>query len=135
MRTIGVLSEGVDAVGGPRARPAAEHQVQDNLQAQRLEITMKFFRGLTDLTRLRIIELLLEEGEQNVSEIVERIGQPQGRVSSHLACLRWCGYVTSRRDGKYIYYRVVDVRVASLLLLARGRIADHASEILTCTRM
>lgn len=96
---------------------------------------MKFFRGLTDLTRLRIIELLLEDGEQNVSRIVERIGQPQGRVSSHLACLRWCGYVTSRREGKYVYYRVADERVASLLLLARGIIGDHADAILSCTRM
>lgn len=103
--------------------------------AQRVAITTKFFRGLTDPTRLRIVELLLDEGEQHVSALVERLGQPQSRVSSHLACLRWCGYVTSRRAGKYIYYRVADERVASLLLLARGIIADHADAILTCTRM
>lgn len=114
---------------------AAERQVAADLSRQRLEITMKFFRGLTDVTRLRIVELLLEEGEKNVSEIVAAVEQPQSRVSSHLACLKWCGYVTTRREGKYIYYRVADERVASLLLLARGIIANHASEILTCTRM
>ena len=120
---------------GTHVQSASIVRSADELDMQRLELTMKFFRGLTDKTRLRIIELLLEEGEQNVSEIVECIGQSQGRVSSHLACLRWCGYVTSRREGKYVYYQVADERVASLLLLARGIIADHAREILTCTRM
>lgn len=130
-----MVSEGVEIMGEPSTTRVRVPQVEDDLATQRLEITMKFFRGLTDITRLRIVELLLEVGEQNVSEIVERIGQPQSRVSSHLACLKWCGYVTSRREGKYIYYRVADERVASLLLLARGIIADHATEILTCTRM
>lgn len=130
-----MVSEGVDAVGESSAQRVRVPPGKDDLATQRLEITMKFFRGLTDITRLRIVELLLEEGEQNVSAIVERIGQPQSRVSSHLACLKWCGYVTTRREGKYIYYRVADERVASLLLLARGIIADHATEILTCTRM
>ncbi|MGH9176685.1 MAG: ArsR/SmtB family transcription factor [Vicinamibacterales bacterium] len=112
-----------------------ERHTDDDVERQRLELTAKFFRGLTDQTRLRIVEILLEEGEQNVSQLVERIDQSQGRISSHLACLRWCGFVASRREGKYIYYRVTDERVASLILLARGIIADHAGEILSCTRM
>jgi len=103
--------------------------------AQRLEITTKFFRGLTDPTRLRMVELLLEEGEQSVSELVARLGQSQGRISSHLACLRWCGYVSSRREGKYVYYQVTDERIATLIELARGIIAEHAEAILSCTRM
>lgn len=107
----------------------------DPLADRRVDITVKFFRGLTDPTRLRIVELLLDEGEKNVSELVAALGQPQSRVSSHLACLRWCGYVSSRREGKYVYYRIADERVATLLQLARSIIADHAGAILTCTRM
>jgi DNA-binding transcriptional ArsR family regulator len=110
-------------------------QLESDQDAQRLEVTAKFFRGLTDLTRLRIVELLLDEGELNVSELVARLGQAQSRISSHLACLRWCGYVASRRDGKHIYYRVADERVAGLLMLARGIIAEHANAIHTCTRI
>jgi DNA-binding transcriptional ArsR family regulator len=102
---------------------------------QRQEITAKFFHGLSDLTRLRIVEVLLDEGEQNVSALVARLGEPQSRVSNHLACLRWCGYVDSRRDGKYVYYRVADPRVRELIELARGVIADHAAAILSCTRI
>jgi DNA-binding transcriptional ArsR family regulator len=104
-------------------------------EAQRQEITAKFFHGLCDLTRLRIIELLLDEGEKNVSELVVSLGQPQSLVSNHLACLRWCGYVESRREGKFIYYRVADPRVQQILQLARDVIADNAAAILSCTRI
>ena len=100
----------------------------------RLAVTAKFFRGLADPTRLRILELLLG-GEKTVSELVALLGQPQSRVSNHLACLRWCGYVDGRRAGKFVRYRVADPRVRDLLALARGVIADHAGAIEGCTRI
>ncbi len=106
-----------------------------DLLEQRQQVEVRFFHGLSDLTRLRIIELLLDDGEKNVSELVDALGQSQGRISNHLACLRWCGYVESRREGKYIYYRVADPRVRQLIELAREVIADHAASILSCTRM
>ena len=88
----------------------------DTVDEQRLAVTDKFFHGLSDLTRLRIVEILLD-GELNVSELVALLGQPQSRVSNHLACLRWCGYVDSRRDGKFVYYRVADPRIRDLVML------------------
>lgn len=117
------------------ATVATESLVEPDASAQRQEITAKFFHGLSDLTRMRIVELLLEEGEKNVSELVAILGQPQSRISNHLACLRWCGYVNSRREGKFIYYRVSDPRVRQILALARGVIADNAAAIVSCTRM
>src|SRR5688572_14691697 len=113
----------------------SEENTRESPLGRRQEITAKFFHGLSDLTRLAIVELLLDEGEQNVSAIVDRLGQPQSRVSNHLACLRWCGYVDSRRDGKFVYYRVADPRVRQLLALAREVIGDHAEAILACTRI
>ncbi len=114
---------------------AVSGQSDSPLLERRQEVTAKFFHGLSDLTRLKIVELLLDEGELNVSDLVTALGQPQSRVSNHLACLRWCGYVDSRREGKYIYYRVSDPRVGQLVNIARGVIADHAASILSCTRM
>ncbi len=114
--------------------PRAEILPTEPPPEQRLAVTAKFFHGLSDLTRLGIVELLLE-GEKNVSELVAILGQPQSRVSNHLACLRWCGFVDSRREGKFIYYRVSDPRVRQILELARGVIADNAAAILSCTRM
>ena len=95
------------------------------------ELDAKFFRGLGDPTRVRILEYLLE-GEKNVGQIVDCLGAPQSTVSMHLTCLRWCGYVSSRRGGRHVYYQVTDPRVRELLRLARAIIADNAQAILTC---
>lgn len=92
----------------------------------------KFFRALGDPTRLRILEAVVEE-EKNVTELVRLTGAPQGRVSSHLACLRWCGYVTARRAGRSVFYRVTDPRVRRLLALGRELVREHVDRIRACT--
>jgi DNA-binding transcriptional ArsR family regulator len=94
-------------------------------------ITSRFFQVLADPTRVRLLELLLI-GERNVGELVDALGLQQGRVSSHLACLRWCGFVATRREGKFVHYRLADERVVTLLQLAHGMLADHAGAIATC---
>jgi DNA-binding transcriptional ArsR family regulator len=91
-------------------------------------LTAKFFRALGDPTRLAILRAVLD-GEKNVSELVKLTGSPQGRVSSHLACLRWCGYVTARREGRRVYYRVTDPRVRRILELAAEMVEDHTDRI------
>lgn len=98
-----------------------------------VEILAKFYRGLGDPTRLRILEHLLE-GEKNVGELVSLLGSPQGRVSSHLACLRQCGFVTVRTEGRLAYYRVSDPRVARILEIGRAMVQQNAARIFACTR-
>jgi DNA-binding transcriptional ArsR family regulator len=104
-------------------RPVAE--------AREADLIARIFAGVSDPTRLRIL-LLLWEGEQNVSELVARIGISQGRISIHLQCLRWCGFVTSERRGKYVYYRVRDGRVQELIALARAFAASYHQELASC---
>lgn len=99
-----------------------------------LDLYAKFFHGLSNPTRLAIMEQLLE-GEKNVSELVDLTGRPQGRVSNHLACLRWCGFVTTRQEGRSVYYQISDARVVELLRLAGRVMSDNAQNILQCTRM
>ncbi len=92
----------------------------------------KFFRALGDPTRLRILEAVLRD-EKNVTALVELTGAPQGRVSSHLACLRWCGYVEARKEGRQVFYRVTDRRVARLVAFASELVADNCERIRSCT--
>jgi DNA-binding transcriptional ArsR family regulator len=99
------------------------------------ELVAKYFRGLGDPTRLRIIELLRAEGEMTVGELVARLGLAQPKVSNHLACLRWCGFVDARRQGRTVYNRVADARVAALLELARALLADNAEHVAACCRI
>src|ERR671922_709294 len=90
------------------------------------ELVGKYFRALGDPTRVRILELLREHAELSVGELVARLGQSQPKVSNHLACLRWCGFVDTRRDHPTIYYRLADDRVAELLAVGRALLADNA---------
>jgi DNA-binding transcriptional ArsR family regulator len=99
------------------------------------ELVGKYFRALGDTTRVRILELLREHGELSVSELVERLGQPQPKVSNHLACLRWCGFVHTRRDHPAVYYRVADERVSQLLALGHALLADNAEHVAACRRV
>jgi DNA-binding transcriptional ArsR family regulator len=98
------------------------------------EILMKFFKGLGDPTRIRIIDALLEK-ERNVSELIKILQTPQSNISNHLACLKWCGYITSRKEGTSIYYQITDERVKKIVELAREIIADHAESLYACTRI
>ena len=94
-------------------------------------VTAKFFRGLGDPTRVRVLQLLAE-GERTVGELVDQTGTLQGRLSSHLACLRWCGFVATRREGRLVYYRIADDRVLSLLASADEFIAEHGVSVDLC---
>ncbi len=97
-------------------------------------VIAKFFRALGDPTRLRLLEFVLHE-EKNVGQCVEHVGLAQGRVSSHLACLADCGFVEVRRDGRFTRYKVVDPRVAELVLLARAVSADNVAALSECMRI
>lgn len=95
-------------------------------------ILAKLFRGLGDSLRLRLLDAIARR-PRTVSELVGLAGAPQGRVSSHLACLRWCGFVVARRTGRRVYYRVADRRVRKLLRLARSFARAQHERIACCT--
>lgn len=99
------------------------------------ELVGKYFRALGDPTRVRILELLGAGGELSVTELVERLNQPQPKVSNHLACLRWCGFVQTRREHPSVYYSVADERVTELLALARALLADNAEHVAACRQI
>jgi ArsR family transcriptional regulator, cadmium/lead-responsive transcriptional repressor len=95
----------------------------------------KYFRGLGDPSRLRILELLQSDGELTVGVLVQRLELPQPQVSNHLACLRWCGFVEARRAGRLVFYRVADPRVEAILELAQSLLADNADHVAACCRI
>ena len=99
------------------------------------ELVGKYFRALGDPTRVRILELLADCGELSVTELVERLSQSQPKISNHLACLRWCGFVHTRRDHPTVYYRVADERVTELLALGRALLAHNAEHVAACRRI
>src|SRR5919206_1800375 len=98
------------------------------------DLLAKYFRVLGDPTRLRILELV-RDGERSVGEIARRLGEAQPKVSNHLACLRWCGFVETRREHRTVLNRIADPRVIEMLDLAHALLADNAEHVAACCRI
>jgi ArsR family transcriptional regulator, virulence genes transcriptional regulator len=71
-------------------------------------------KTLSNTARLMILCQLVE-GERSVAELEKNLDTKQPNVSQQLARLRMEGYVSTRRDGRTIYYRLSDERVASVI--------------------
>ena len=99
------------------------------------DLVAKYFRGLGDPTRIRILEFLRDEGELSVGELVERLRVPQPKVSNHLACLRWCGFIEARREHRVVYNRIADERVVRMVGLAHALLDDNAEHVAACCRI
>jgi DNA-binding transcriptional ArsR family regulator len=95
------------------------------------ELLAKYFRAFADPTRLQILELIAER-ERPVGELAALTGQAQPKISNHLGCLRWCGFVTTRREHRRVFYAIADPRVIDLLELARGLLDDNAEHVECC---
>jgi len=95
-------------------------------------VAAKLFDGFADPTRMSILAYLARRGEAGVSEIVEAVGATQPRVSVHLQCLAWCGYVRARREGRRAYYSIADERVLQMLRLAEELLADNREHVEAC---
>lgn len=87
----------------------------DAEQAGQLE---ELFKVLGNDTRIRLLHVLIREKETSVNEIADQLGMSAQAVSSHLQKLSLSGIVGSRREGTFVYYRVLDPCVP--ILLDRG---------------
>jgi len=63
----------------------------------------RLFLTLSDKTRLQLLRLMAD-GPIAVGTLVDGLGESQPKISRHLAYMRESGYVSPRRDGKWIYY-------------------------------
>ena len=101
-------------------------------ESEEMCLLAKFFNGFANSTRLSILLLLSQRGEMKVGELVEELGAPQPRVSDHLRCLAWCGYVQVRREGRNAYYSVADERVLAVLRLGESLLRDNLDHVEAC---
>ena len=95
-------------------------------------LASKLFRGLADPTRLAIM-LTLQAGERRVVDLVAELGTSQANVSGHLACLKDCGLVADRAQGRANYWRLARPELAALLHATEELLAATGENVALCT--
>ncbi len=114
--------------GRPDARDHQGHR-HDDLGAapDDLALSARLFHGLADPGRLRILRHL-QLGEHRVVDLTAHLGLAQSTVSAHLACLRDCGLLAVRHEGRSSYYRLARPEATDVLLAAGEALLRAAPE-------
>jgi len=68
--------------------------------------TLKFYKCLSDDTRLKSVLMIYTVGEACVCDIMDALSLDQPKTSRHLAELRKCGILQDERRGKWVYYKI-----------------------------
>ena len=94
----------------PAPLPAAK-----GLSAKFVEDLSRTFRVLSDPTRIRILRLLLGDGEHPVGDVAKELGMSVAAVSNQLRKMTDLGFLARAGRGNFVFYRVVDPCVGELL--------------------
>ena len=86
-----------------------------------LQVAAALFHSLSDPSRLAILQHLVF-GEHRVRDLTEHLGLAQSTVSAHLACLRECGLVVSRPQGRASVFSLVSAPELLAVLAAAERL-------------
>ena len=86
---------------------------------------------MADPTRLAIVRRLMEQ-EARVVDLMHELGLPQSTVSSHLACLRDCALVSSRAEGRQMFYSLAHPELTALLTAAEELLAATGERVALC---
>lgn len=75
---------------------------------------LRVFGALSDASRVRML-YALRHGELCVCQLIELLGLSPSTVSKHLSILRDAGLLESRKEGRWVYYRIADSTVFPIL--------------------
>lgn len=92
---------------------------------------MALFHSLSDSARLAIVRRLAD-GEARVVDLIGELGLAQSTVSAHVACLRDCGLVTGRPEGRQVFYSLTRPELLDLLASAETLLAATGNAVALC---
>jgi ArsR family transcriptional regulator, cadmium/lead-responsive transcriptional repressor len=111
-------------------KPAIADAVVSDMAA--LSPAACMFRGLGDPSRLAILGHLALR-EHRVRDLTAHLGLAQSTVSAHLACLRGCGLVESRAEGRAsVFSLTADTELVALLAAAERLLATTGDAVVLC---
>lgn len=112
------------------ARPHEQHRHAGlGAGADENDLAARLFHGFADPGRLRILQHL-QLGEHRVVELTAHLGLAQSTVSAHVACLRDCGLLDVRHQGRSSYYRLAHPEATKTLLDANGLLLERTRGVL-----
>jgi len=103
---------------------ALPHPLPDELAA----VIAARFKLLAEPTRIRILDRL-RDGEASVQELAAAVGTSQQNVSKHLGALAAGGVVGRRKQGNFVYYRVIDDGIWALCDDVCGSVERRLGEL------
>ncbi len=89
------------------------------------------FHSLSDATRLGIVQRMAD-GEIRVGDLASELGLAQSTVSAHVACLRDCGLVQGRAQGRSVYYSLTRPELMDMLAQAEVLLAATGNAVSLC---
>lgn len=103
----------------------------NNTAVTALDPAVALFHSLSDPTRLAIVARLAA-GEARVRDLVAQTGLAQSTVSAHMACLRECGLITGRTEGRQTFYVLARPELLDLLATAETLLAATGAKVALC---
>ncbi len=101
--------------------------IPDDFGTDGLPVAAALFHGLSDPSRLAILQHLTL-GEHRVRDLTEHLGLAQSTVSGHLACLRECGLVESRAEGRASVFSLTSAPEVLGVLAAAERLLEATGQ-------
>ncbi|MCW2133434.1 MULTISPECIES: ArsR/SmtB family transcription factor [Crystallibacter] len=99
--------------------------------ASGLDPAAALFHSLSDPTRLAIVKRMAR-GEARVGDLTGELGLAQSTVSAHVACLRDCGLVDGRAQGRSVYYSLTRPELMDMLAHAEVLLAATGNAVSLC---
>lgn len=99
----------------------------NDLSDHALELIARRFRALSELSRLKLI-IALEDGEKNVTRLVEETGLTQANVSRHLQTLIEAGILARRKEGLSVIYSIADPSIFDLCQQVCGGVQERVEK-------
>lgn len=88
-----------------------------------LEQAAECLKTLAHPHRLRMVQMLLR-GRYTVGELAEACNIPSHMASEHLRLMQRCGFMTSTKDGRNVYYEIVELHLANLMACIEARFGN-----------
>lgn len=102
-------------------------QVKPPLNMEALGQAAECLRTLAHPVRIRMVQLLIS-GRYTVGEIAEDCGIAENLASEHLRLMQRCGFFTSEREGRRVYYQVAEPHLHDIMNCIEGRFLSDSDK-------